>query len=698
LDAAGARRRVRVGGLLTALPVPREVRTYCRICESACGLIATVHGDQLVGLAPDPEHPVSRGYACVKGTRFAEVHHHKDRVLRPRFRTETGWEEVDWATAMARIGDQLRALVDTHGPSAVGLYSGNAAGHSLGTVLGATALQRALGTPRHYACLTLDNAPMFVVTEEVFGNPLITATADYAGSDCVLLLGTDPLASQPSQAQSHPGGIRGLVQAAKTGALIVVDPRRSTTAKRATRHLAPKPGTDVAFLAYLVREVLAHKPPDPWLDPADVASLGDAVAAFELEATAEETGLSLEEIRAVRDALLAAERPLVWSGLGLLLGPEGTLGWWLTTALQAVLGGLDRPGGWRYQTGGVDLVGLASRIGLKGRDETLQGRSGHPAILGTLAAADIAADALDPGPDRLRALIVIGGNPLTALPDTAAARRALEALDLLVSVDLFTNATGRLAHAVLPASDWTARPDVAIHMAQQRPLPHLQLAPALVPPRGDAREDWDILLDIARAAGRPAFGSHVADRLIRWTGLRPTTIARAVVLGSGPLRWADIRGPAGSAGTTPGLRERGTDHPGGKPRLAVPEFLEALASRTPLHDGLRLVSSVRPADGMNSWLVRGRAAERSAPRAHVHPDDAKGLASGDVVELLGESGQAIELECFLDPSLRRGVVVIAYGGPRGPNQLVGTDHLEAFTGQPRSNGGRIELRRKSPSR
>ena len=130
----------------------------------------------------------------------------------------------------------------------MGLFSGNAAGHSLGAVLGATALQRALGTTEHYSCLTLDNAEMFVVAEEVFGDPLRTFEADPERSDLVVLFGTDPVSSQASQAQSHPGAIHPLRDWARAGQLVVVDPRRSATAALASTHLAPRLGTDVFSL------------------------------------------------------------------------------------------------------------------------------------------------------------------------------------------------------------------------------------------------------------------------------------------------------------------------------------------------------------------------------------------------------------------------------------------------------------------
>lgn len=626
----------------------REVATTCRLCESECGLLATVDGDR-IGLRPDPDHPVSRGHACAKGIRFPAIHAHRDRILRPR----VDGAEVGWDVATREIGSRLRAIGEAHGPGSVGLYLGNAAGRSLGAILGGAVLGGALGA-KTYSCLTLDNSGMFVVTEQVLGDPLATFVADYGRSDCILLIGTDPLASQPSQAQSNPAGVRELLAAPQ---LIVVDPRRSATARRGV-HYQPRPGTDLALLAYLVREVLRRR-------PQDQPELAAAVEPWDLARAEAETGMT--GIAGIADRLLTAERPLVWSGLGVLLGPEGTLGYWLTLALQAVLGGIGRPGGWLRQPGAVDLGPILRRVGPRGWDPRLRSRiGGYPAVLGTLAAATLADDVLVDGPDRLRALVVVGGNPAVSLPDTAKARRALEALDLLVVVDLFANETARTAHAVLPAADWLERADVGLHMASQRRIPHLQVAPAVVPPRGEAREDWDILTGLARAA---APWSPVAA-VTRW--LTPTRIAAGVVRALAPFPWAKLAAaPRGLVGPTVDVVPR--------MRLAPPMFTEALAKVRPATGALRLVTSVRPTNGLNTWI------RPSGPTiARMNPYDLVGL--GEHVTLTGPAG-SLTVRVGPDVTVARGAVVLPFGDARcNPNVLVGTERLERFTGQPLSNG------------
>ena len=689
-----------------------QALTRCRICESACGLIADVDEGVVTRLRPDPDHPASAGFACRKGTAFVGVQNHPDRLVRPALRVGGALTDASWQEALDEAGGRLQALIDAHGPSSVGLYLGNAAAHTLGTVLGATALQRALATPKLYSSLTLDNSEMFVVLEEVMGSPMATFVADYAGSDLVVLIGTDPVASQPSQVQSHPGGAAEIIARGRQGELVVVDPRTSATASRASTHLRPRPGSDVPLLAHLVSRALADRDPqDALIRPGDPEVIAPACAAWTLEATAAATGLDAADIRALGDRLLRAERPLVWSGLGVLLGPEGTVGYWLTLVLQAALGGLDRPGGWIHQRGAVDVPRMFGALGIPGRDLALRSRiGGFPAVMGTLAAATLADDILTEGPDQLRALVVIGGNPAVALPDTPRAHQALAALDTLICVDLFVNDTGTFADVVLPAATWLERDELAVHTANQARRPHLQLNEAVTPPRGDAREDWRILIDLARSAGCAPFGSAAADVALRWTGIGPVGIARLANIVS-PVSWRALRrrphGVTLDRDPIGALRARGTDHPDRTAHLAIPEFIDALRHRTglPAPDGfaLQLITSVRPVETMNSWMHHGPGAKRS-PVARLHPDDAAALHIADGALLSVWRPDAPETRLVLavrcDAGLRPGVLVIPYGwghlpgaigsgdGPSGVNAnvLVGTDRLEPFTGQPLSNG------------
>lgn len=627
-----------------------SVPVTCALCESRCGLIAEVDQDQVRGLRPDRDHPISAGHACVKGLRFHELHHHQGRLRRPRLHGE----ETDWPRALGILGETLSRIANESGPQSIGIYSGNAAGHSLGAVLGVAAFQRGFGTRRHYSCLTLDNAPQFVVQEEVFGAAMRTFQADFAHADVIALFGTDPVSSQCSQAQSNPRGPHHIREAGRAGRLWVVDPRRSLTA-RIGHHLAPRPGSDVAVLGWLLREALPNAGAS--IPAAEIEGLRSAVEGFGLERVARSADLPPAALLGLRDALLGAERPLVWSGLGVLLSGQGTVGFWLTTCLQAVLGGIDRPGGW-LRPSGLDLGWLSHRIGLRARDSSRRGRSGHPAILDTLPAADLAADALS---GDLRALVVVGGNPRSALPASHTAAAALDALDLLIRIDLFDDPT---ADAALPACSWLARDDLPLHLAGRH-----QPESAVVRAVGQARPDFDILVGLTRSAGRKAFGSRVLDGVLRFAD--PVTWVRRLV-----PRIPEVPAPLSL-------------HPDGMMHLVVPEFVHALEFPEP--EGLALVSTIRPVGSLNHWIGQERV-----PTARVHPTTLADLGLGGgaarLVAAADGAERSVLVELIGDSDIRPGVVALPFGNAAtNPNAVISAVDLEPFTGQPQSNGTTVRL-------
>jgi anaerobic selenocysteine-containing dehydrogenase len=234
----------------------------------------------------------------------------------------------------------------------------------------------------------------------------------------------------------------------------------------------------------------------------------------------------------------------------------------------------------------------------------------------------------------------------------------------------------------------------------------------VVAPVGEVRDDWTIALDLARAAGLPAFGSRIADRAVRW-GLGPDAVAKQAVRWLAPFTWAElIASPRGLLGKGDGggaLRKKGTFRKGGKVRLAVGEFVDVLASVLAPEEGLRLVSSARPVETMNSWMHDLKGSTKRVPVASLHPDDLAGfgVADGGTIRLAppGRPHAVVEVTAKADAGVRRGVVVLPFGwghlpgavggGEGGPgvnaNVLVGTDVLEPFSGQPVSNGQRVDV-------
>jgi formate dehydrogenase len=589
--------------------------TWCRICESGCGLLAEVAHGEVTRLVPDPDHPVSRGYACVKGTRFHRIAHGTDRLRTPRIDgKKASWDE---ALALARGARDA-------------LYTGNAIANDAAAILGVERFVRATGA-RHYSCLTLDNAPQLAVCQLVFGTPIVPFLADFERSDLVILAGTDPLASAASQQQGNPLAGAVLREAGRAGRLFVIDPRGSATAAQG-EHLAVRPGTDVAWLHALVAERghLAGIPAPDW----------DAVAAI--------TGVPRERWEVLRTRLAAAERPLVWSGLGVLLGPDGTLGWWLTLLLQAALGGLGRPGGWIRPPAPIDLAQVGRMLGLSGLDPALRSSTGHASVVGTRNAASLVPDV---AAGRVRSLVVLGGEPWRSLPGD---RSPLADLELVVSIDIRARALPGRRVVELPATSWLERADLGFSTSGGTPGGYVRAAEAVIPPVGAARDAWWIL-------GQLANHRIPLPSPLPWLRAMLRPVARSERHGYRPRRTAD--------------------HPVPTPVLEPPALRAALAAWRPPAPGPALVTSVRPIGRMTHWID-------GSPRAiRVHPSRVP--TSGRVA--LSAGGVRREVPVTGDPSLAVDAVVWPFGGDPDPNGLLAGAPLEPFTGQPRSNGLAVQL-------
>src|SRR4051794_21459591 len=102
--------------------------TFCRICEALCGLEVTIDAGRITGIAPDPAHVATAGFACIKGLHQHELYASPDRLRRPERRDGQRWSQVGWDDALGDIGRRVRAIIDRHGPDAVAMYVGTAAG------------------------------------------------------------------------------------------------------------------------------------------------------------------------------------------------------------------------------------------------------------------------------------------------------------------------------------------------------------------------------------------------------------------------------------------------------------------------------------------------------------------------------------------------------------------------------------------
>jgi formate dehydrogenase len=666
-----------------------QVATYCRICEPLCGLVATVRDGELVELRPDRDHPLSKGFACPKGIAMTEIQNDPDRVLHPlRRRPDGGFERVGWDVALSDIAARLTRLRRRYGGSAIGWYFGNPATFSYSHPLWLYGFMAALGSPHVYSAGSQDVNNRFAASALLYGAPVLVPIPDLRRTDLLLMIGANPLVSHGSiiSVPRIKEELSAIVR--RGGRVIVVDPRRTETAK-AHEHLPIRPDGDAWLLLSLLQVIFAE---GHWNAAAcaneatGAAALRELAAAFPPERTEPRTGVPAEEVRRLARDLAAVDRAVVYGRTGSCLGRHGTLVAFLIDALTLVTGNLDRAGGGLFGGSPIPIDELLRASGLASYATTRSRVGGFPDVLGTFPAGIMAEEITTPGPGRLRALFVSAGNPLLSVPGAAALGAALDELELLVCVDLYVTETGRKADFILPATTFLEREDFPLPFLQNHLTPYVTWTEPVVQPRGEARQEWEIIEDLARRM-RLGIGAFRAQRLAHRLGIRPT-----------PRFLIDLLIRTGRAGDRFGLRRRGLsvrrlrarprgvvlgDHhrPGTLRRrighkdrrvhLAPPEIVAeierlAAAPEPPAGFPLRLIG-LRETRSHNSWmhnapsLMRGNRGNRDH-RARVHPSDAAayGIADGERCRITSPHG-SIDLPVRITDEMTPGTVAVPHG-------------------------------------
>lgn len=704
----------------------RSVRTFCRICEVHCGLVVDVEGspgvgegERVVKVRPDREHPVTKGYCCVKGLGLGALHHDEDRVETPLKRVDGELVPITWEQANREIGARVRALVDEHGPRAIGMYQGNPTFFSLAGTLMSAGFVEALGSPNVFASHSIDVNTKFHVATEMYGLSLVQPVPDLEHVQMFLCLGSNPLVSQMSvvQVADAAGVLRRIEE--RGGRVVVVDPRRTETARRVGEHVAIRPGTDAYLLAAMLHVVTREVGVD--LAPARAVARGvdDFVAAgapWTPERAERVTGVPAGTIRELATAY-AADGAALYCSTGVNMGPSGSICTWLVQGLNLLTGNLDRRGGLLVPRGAFDTLRLAGLAGLGRFDEhrTTDGRWHR--VAGAFPVAALADEITTEHPDRIRALFVTSGNPVHSVPGGRLAA-ALERLDLVVSVDLYRNETAAHADYVLPATDMLERSDFPASHQSLQVVPHAQWTPPVVAPLGERRTEWQIFSDLALAAGARPWGTTPAHLLPRLNSML-ARLPRSPQVGFDQLLAVLLRW--GRRTTLGELRRRpeGVLLPPTEPgsflghRVATPDGLVDLAPADLVADLERLAASeadlARPGvlrlvgrrdrRSHNSWMHNNPYIEQpDGNTALLHPLDAdeRGTGDGDEVEARGAAG-AVRLPARLTADVARGVVVVPHGwGHRtsgasrararagvNVNEVVpgGAAHMEPVSGQ-----------------
>ncbi len=483
----------------------KVVRTICQGCHSECGVLVHVDGDSIVKIEPDPHHPSSRGYICIKGKHYGDFTHHPDRLKHPLRRTgkkgEGKWEKILWDKALDEIASRLTEVKEKYGVKSIGTFHGTAPRQSL---LASHLLASALGTPNVISTdLHICFAPSMVAEIATVGHSIMQEEGpDYHSSRCILVCGGNPLVS-------HPPRGRDLLEAIKkNGAkLIVIDPRPTSLAEQADLWFRIRPGTDGALILGMLHTIISEK----LYDNAFVEKychgfeeLKEHVKDYPAERVAKVTWLSATKIREAA-RLFARTRPAtVHHRVAVEQNLSSTQSARALVILAAITGNIAIKGGNLLPTHVPGYIGTGEMIGrCKLPSEAATQRLGgdeFPLISGPNALfvfvhAAVAAKAMLYGePYPLKALFVGGGNPVVNMQNTRRTWEAFKSLELLVVSDFFATPTTELADYVLPATTWLER-DECCEMQYMNCAASRQ---EVLTPLFESRDDLQMVIDLVK--------------------------------------------------------------------------------------------------------------------------------------------------------------------------------------------------------
>jgi NADPH-dependent sulfite reductase flavoprotein alpha-component len=671
-----------------AAPETSQTRTACSYCGVGCGITVTTTPDAagrpvIARVAGDKLHPTNFGRLCTKGATHAEMMAAGDgrlssALLRPARNDEPVPVPVD--DAIAEAGRRLRAIIDEHGPDAVALYvSGQMSLESqyLATKLAKGYLRTKYLESNSRLCMASAGTGY---KQSLGSDGPPGSYTDFDLADLFFVIGSN-------MADCHPILYLRMADRLKAGAkLIVVDPRRTTTAEKADLYLQIRPGTDLALLNGLLHLLVAGGHVDEQFIAEHTEgweAMPGFLADYPPSRVAEITGIAESDIRLAATMIAEAGEWMTCWAVGMNQSTHGTANTTAICNLHLATGAICRPG-----SGPMSLTGQPNAMG--GREMGYMG-PGLPGQRAVTSAADRAfveeqwglapgtvRDDFGPGAvdmferlaaGEIKAVWIICTNPVATMPNRRTTIAGLEAAELVITQDAYRdNATNRYADIVLPAALWAESDMVMVNSDR-----NLTLLQQSIPPPGQAQPDWALICRIAAQLG---FGEHfsyrdsaeIFDEIRQFSNMRTGWDLRGASydrLRETPLQWPvpPVDLPGGADDRHPiryvndGVsQDLFVDQNGHRPRLAfaTPSRRAKFVARPhidaaelPDTDYPIVLNTGRLQHQWHTMTKTGRVDKlnklNSGPFVEIHPVDAVALdiTAGQSVELASRRGRAV---------------------------------------------------------
>ena len=554
--------------------------TTCGYCSVGCRFDVYAEDDEVLGVRPtDADHaPANDGFStCVKGKFGYDFVNSDDRLEQPLVRENGELHEASWEEALDRVAGEFSRIVEETGPDALATFASSKCTNEEDYLMQKFARQ-VLGTKNIDNCARLCHASTVAALKQTVGYGAMTnRIEDVANTDCYLITGSNTT-------ESHPVLATRIKQNVHDGAnLIVFDPRKVGIAEHADQYTRVQPGHDVAWINGLTRYIVEHDLHDEEFIEANTKNfeeLREKVETFTPAEVERLCGVPPEELASAAESIATADTCVFGWAMGMTQHSHGTQNVLALANLALVTGHLGKPnaglspfrGHNNVQGGGGDMGTLPNSLpGYQSIDDpdvldTFENAWGErpPDEVG-LTVPEAFTEAHE---GNVRGMYVMGENPALSEPDIGHAEDALEALEFLVVQDIFLTETAEHADVVLPAASF-AEKDGTFTNTERR----VQLVGQAVDTPGDARQDWEILQELATRLGYDWGYDHPRDVMEEISDLVPIYggITHDRIEREGGLQWPcrDADDPG-----TPYLYEDGFNFPDGKARFVPADLGE----------------------------------------------------------------------------------------------------------------------------
>jgi len=666
----------------------KKVLTDCTLCYHSCGTIVTVKDGKAVKVEGLPSHPLNKGKLCPKGKAMLDNIYDPKRLKYPMKRVGKNWKRVTWDQALTEIADKLLKLKEEFGPGTLGVFSGSIGVENLEMAGLTQRIKAAFGSPNFFSVESICYR-MRIRTRQITFGKYPTEEID---SNLYILWGHNPEASDfPLQLAIEEN----LKKGAK---LIVIDPKRIPLADRAEMYLRIRPGTDGAMALAMIHVIINEKIYDA--DFIEKYTCGFDTLISHVQQYTPEWAEKITWVHA-HDIRKLARLFAKTKGAGIYQGTctqdqtaNGTQNSRAFSVLQIITGNINNPGGWvispRLPLGNVGL-------GVKG--EPL-GANEYPLfyeVWGRKSPYGVVTCVPENIPEKIKAFLVIGGNPVISMADSNAFKSAFKKLELLVVHDLFMTETGELAHYVFPACSHLEKWGVAYTYNVCHCLPYLMLRKKTIEPYYESWSEWKFFTELAKRLGiGDKFPWKSEEELVAYE-LEPTGLTFEELLIKKPegayYQQKQYGMKEGMAFSTPtkkieiysdALARLGFD--------PLPTYLEPQRSPISSPELLEKYPLILSTGSRNLYYTHGQfrrvkslQAKNPEPRVEIGPKTASlyGIKKSDEI-IIGTNRGTVKMKAHVDKRVAEGVVFVPHGWPgeANANLLTDTECREPIMGYP----------------